>query len=61
MDSNIEHFHLPTYREIPTMGLYLEQTVKYINECLHPLGCIEITSSMVSNYINLLCPWQCID
>ncbi|MDD7222605.1 MAG: DUF1836 domain-containing protein [Eubacteriales bacterium] len=51
MDSNIEHFHLPTYREIPTVGLYLEQTVKYINECLHPLGCIEITSSMVSNYI----------
>ena len=38
MDSNIEHFHLPTYREIPTVGLYLEQTVKYINECLHPLA-----------------------
>ena len=51
MDSDIEHFHLPTYREIPTVGLYLEQTVKYINECLRPLGCIEITSSMVSNYI----------
>lgn len=51
MNSDIERFHLPTYHEIPTVGLYLEQTVKYINECLRPLGCIEITSSMVSNYI----------
>ena len=33
------------------MGLYLEQTVKYINSCLLPLGCLEITSSMVSNYV----------
>lgn len=51
MTLNLENFHLPTYREIPTVGLYLEQTVRYINECLHPLGCIEVTSSMISNYI----------
>ena len=52
MSADLTQFHLPAYREIPTVGLYLEQTVKYINECLRPLGCIEITSSMVSNYIN---------
>lgn len=51
MNTDISSFHLPIYREIPTVGLYLEQTVKYINECLYPLGCIEITSSMISNYI----------
>lgn len=51
MSADLTQFHLPTYREIPTVGLYLEQTVKYINECLRPLGCIEITGSMVSNYI----------
>ena len=51
MAANLENFHLPTYREIPTVGLYLEQTVRYINECLQPLGCIEVTSSMISNYI----------
>lgn len=33
------------------MGLYLEQTTKYINGYLSPLGCMEITSSMISNYV----------
>ena len=33
------------------MGLYLEQTVKYINDILLPLGCVQITTSMVSNYV----------
>ncbi|RAZ93817.1 hypothetical protein DK853_38335, partial [Klebsiella oxytoca] len=32
-------------------GLYLEQVVKYINGVLGGLGCQEITSSMVSNYV----------
>ena len=48
MDKNIkltladsmQNFHLPRYDELPNVGLYLEQTVKYINQCLHPLGCI---------------------
>lgn len=44
-------FRLPRYSELPNVGLYLEQTVKYINQCLKPLGCIEITSSMVRNYV----------
>lgn len=33
------------------MGLYLEQTTKYINGFLAPLGCLEITASMISNYV----------
>ena len=33
------------------MGLYLEQTTKYINGYLEPLGCMDITPSMVSNYV----------
>ncbi len=51
MPAEISHFHLPLYREIPNVGLYLEQIVKYINECLRPLGCIEVTPSMISNYV----------
>ena len=47
----ISSFNLPRYKELPDMGLYLEQVVKYINGCLAPLGCVEITSSMVSNYV----------
>lgn len=51
MSACIEQFRLPRYREIPDVGLYLDQTVKYINRALAPLGCMEITSSMVSNYV----------
>ena len=51
MSADLTDFHLPTLHEIPTVGLYLEQTVRYINECLRPLDCIEVTGSMVSNYI----------
>ena len=47
----IRGFRLPRYAEIPTVGLYLEQTIKYINTFLSPLGCLELTSSMVSNYV----------
>lgn len=48
---SISSFHLPRYAELPDVGLYLEQTTTYINGCLRPLGCMEITSSMVSNYV----------
>ncbi len=51
MSVAIEDFRLPRYREIPDVGLYLDQTVKYVNRYLAPLGCMEITSSMVSNYV----------
>lgn len=47
----IETFHLPRYKEITRVGLYLEQTAQYINGYLQPLGCMEITTSMISNYI----------
>lgn len=51
MTACIEQFRMPRYREIPDVGLYLDQTVKYVNRYLAPLGCMEITSSMVSNYV----------
>ena len=51
MAESIRGFRLPRYAEIPTVGLYLEQTIKYINSYLAPLGCLELTGSMVSNYV----------
>lgn len=51
MNGTMLEFRMPRYREIPDVGLYLDQTVKYINRYLSPLGCMEITSSMVSNYV----------
>jgi len=47
----IKTFRLPEYRELPNVGLYLDQVTKYINSFLAPLGCMEITPSMVSNYV----------
>lgn len=46
-------FHLPRYAELPAVGLYLEQTVTYINHCLAPLGHVEITGSMIRNYVKM--------
>jgi len=51
MEKDIRDFHMPRYQELPDVGLYLVQTVKYINSFLTPLGCMEITSSMISNYV----------
>ena len=39
---SIREFHLPRYDQIPDVGLYLEQTTKYINGYLAPLGCMEL-------------------
>lgn len=50
MATIISDFRMPRYNEIPNVGLYLEQTIKYINECLAPLK-ISVTSSMISNYV----------
>lgn len=48
---SLRNFRLPRYHELPNMGLYLEQTVKYISEYLAPLGDYGLTASMVSNYV----------
>lgn len=47
----VNTFRLPEYDTIPDVGLYLEQTVQYINDCFHSELDIEITNSMISNYV----------
>lgn len=49
MEQNI--FRLPRYNEIPNVGLYLEQTGKYLADYLAPLEDVSITTSMISNYV----------
>ena len=44
-------FRLPRYEEIPDIGLYLDQTAKYINSYLESFGDMNITTSMISNYV----------
>ncbi len=47
---SIAEFHLPRYRELPDVGLYLDQVVKYINRYVL-LDSDKLTPSMVSNYV----------
>lgn len=47
----IGQIRLPRYAEIPDVGLYLEQTVGYIDSFLAPLQETALTPSMVSNYV----------
>lgn len=48
---SIKDFRMPRYTDLPDDGLYLDQTTQYINSVLAPLGCMEITTSMISNYV----------
>ena len=48
---SVRDFSLPRYEQLPNVGLYLEQTTKYITDCLAPLTQAAITGSMVSNYV----------
>ena len=51
VSARIREFNLPRYEQIPDVGLYLEQTVRFIDDHLAPLPNISITNSMVSNYV----------
>lgn len=51
IQEQINDFKLPTYEEIPNVGLYLEQVTKYINDIISPLIGETITKSMISNYV----------
>lgn len=59
MNENQEHdeqqgfqeFRLPRMRDIPDVGLLLEQTTRLVNSYLEPLESIRLSSSMVSNYV----------
>ena len=44
-------FRLPRFHEIPDVGLYLEQTTKYVNQCIQPLGFEDVTGAMIRNYV----------
>jgi len=49
--ASVEHFRLPAYEAIPDVGLYLEQTAKYISDYLSPVCAAPVTGSMISNYV----------
>ena len=48
---SISGLRLPHYQEIPSVGLFLDQTAKYVSEYLAPLQEGALTGSMISNYV----------
>lgn len=50
MKKTVQDFKLPRYSEIPNVGLYLEQTAKYISD-IAVMGDFSLTGSMISNYV----------
>ena len=44
-------FTIPTYQQIPDVGLYLDQVVKYINSFFTDYPDMMITGSMLTNYV----------
>lgn len=44
-------FALPRYNDLPSVGLYLDQTVQFVNGYFRSFPGVELTPSMVSNYV----------
>lgn len=44
-------FALPRYADLPSVGLYLDQTVQFVNGYFRAFQGVELTASMVSNYV----------
>lgn len=49
----LHSFLLPAYNEIPDVGLYLDQVTKYINGWLNDFPEMQVTPSMIANYVKL--------
>ena len=48
---SLKDFRLPAYEDIPDVGLYLDQVVKYINGFFTEFEDLQITPSMLTNYV----------
>ncbi len=51
LQRSVQAFRLPKYEEIPELGLYLDQAVKYVAQYFAPLQSVSLTASMVRNYV----------
>ncbi|MDO4492179.1 MAG: DUF1836 domain-containing protein [Lachnospiraceae bacterium] len=52
-ERDILEFSMPLYTEIPDVGLYLKQVVKYINETVGEWFDIKVTETMLTNYVKM--------
>lgn len=50
-ESKLAQVQLPAWKELPSLGLYIDQVVTIVNEQLKGLGVDPLTKSMVNNYV----------
>ncbi len=48
---DIQYFKLPRYKDIPDVGLLLDQVTRLVNGYLESFADIRLTNSMISNYV----------
>lgn len=51
LQDRIQDFKLPRYEQLPDVGLFLDQVVKYVNRYTTLCEETQLTPSMVSNYV----------
>lgn len=51
----LQQIHLPRWEEFPTIELYMDQVLEYLEDCLAPAFSIDqnrlITAAMINNYV----------
>lgn len=53
-EKKLQTFHMPRYRELPDIDLYMDQVISYVNKYLNIFSEAEenvITPSMINNYV----------
>lgn len=50
-ESKLSQVQLPHWKELPSLGLYIDQVVTIVNEQLKGLGGDPLTKSMINNYV----------
>lgn len=50
-ESKLAQVQFPQWRELPTLGLYIDQVVTIVNDQLQGVGVEPLTKSMVNNYV----------
>ena len=53
-EKKLQNYHMPRYKELPDLGLYMDQVISYVNKVLNVFDDPEpnlITPSMINNYV----------
>lgn len=52
-EKKLANFHIPRFRELPEIDLYMDQVIAYVNKCFLLFDDAAITPSMINNYVKI--------